>query len=221
MTNNISKFLSILGGSIIAVLATLEVAFANDISVSHDLKDFDQIRLDNVGIQLEVEVGEDFAIEVSGDEELVETLLLKVRGDKLVIYRDDNHKVWDGRGNDSPLVTVSMPSFTGFELRGAVDASIKGVDSDEVEFDLKGAGNIEVEGRCRWLIVDLKGAGNVEADDLICEEVDVTLKGAGNIEVHASKRVDADIDGLGNIDVYGSPEEVKKDDGWLSHISIH
>ena len=31
MTNNISKFLSILGGSIIAVLATLEVAFANDI----------------------------------------------------------------------------------------------------------------------------------------------------------------------------------------------
>jgi len=114
-----------------------------------------------------------------------------------------------------------MPSFTGFELRGAVDASIKCVDSDEVEFDLKGAGNIEVEGRCRWLIVDLKGAGNVEADDLICEEVDVTLKGAGNIEVHASKRVDADIDGLGNIDVYGSPEEVKKDDGWLSHISIH
>ncbi len=221
MTSIISKFFSAFSVFVFAVLATLDFANADDISVSHDLKGFDQIRLDNVGIQLEVEVGEDFAVEVSGDEELVETLLLKVRGDKLVIYRDDNHKVWEGRGNDSPLVIVSMPSFTGFELRGAVDASIKGVDSDEVEFDLKGAGNIEVEGKCRWLIVDLKGAGNVEADDLICEEVDVTLKGAGNIEVYASKRVDADIDGLGNIDVYGNPEEVEKDDGWLSHISIH
>ncbi len=221
MTNAISKFFLFLGVPLLAATATFQAAIAQDVSVTHDLDDFDQIRLDNVGIQLEVEVGEDFSIEVSGDEELVETLLLKVRGDKLVIYRDDDHKVWDGRGNDAPLVQVSMPSFTGFDLRGAVDAEINGVDSDEVEFDLKGAGNIEVEGKCRWLIIDLKGAGNVEADDLICEEVDVTLKGAGNIEVHASKRVDADIDGMGNIDVYGDPEEVEKDDGWLSHISIH
>lgn len=221
MTNVITKLFSYLCLSTFAVLAMMAASIAQDISVKHELDGFDQIRIDNVGIQLEVEVGNNFSIEVTGEEELVETLLLKVRGDKLVIYRDDDHKVWDGRGSDSPLVKISMPSFTGFDLRGAVDADITGVDSDEVEFDLKGAGNIEVEGKCGWLIIDLKGAGNVEADNLICEEVDVTLKGAGNIEVHASKRVDADINGMGNIDVYGNPREVKKDDGWLSHISIH
>ncbi len=221
MTNVISKFFSFAGIGLISLLVMLQVAKAEDISIKHDLKDFDQIRLDNVGIQLEVTVGEDFNIEVSGEEDLVETLLMKVRGDKLVIYRVDGHRIWDGRGNDSPLVKISMPSFTGFDLRGAVDANIEGVDSDEVEFDLKGAGNIEVEGKCRWLIIDLKGAGNVEAEDLKCEEVDVNLKGAGNIEVYASEKVNAEINGMGNIDVYGNPKEVEKDDGWLSHISIH
>lgn len=221
MTNVISKFFSFAGAGLVAVFVMSQGANADDISIKHDLEDFDQIRLDNVGIQLDVSVGEDFSIEVSGEEDLVETLLLKVRGDKLVIYRDDGHKVWDRRGNDSPFVKITMPSFTGFDLRGAVDANIRGVDSDEVEFDLKGAGNIEVEGKCRWLILDLRGAGNVEAEDLICEEVDVNLKGAGNIEVHASEKVNAEINGMGNIDVYGNPNEVEKNDGWLSHISIH
>lgn len=217
MTNIISKSTMCL----IGFFACVQASFADEITVSHDHDGFEIIRIDNVGIQLEVTVGEDFEIEVEGEEELVETLLMKVRGDKLVLYRDDDKDFWDGRGGDSPKVIISMPKFTGLDLRGAVDAHIEGVDSERVEFDLKGAGNIEVEGKCKWLIIDLKGAGNVEADDLECEEVDVDLKGAGNIEVYASKKVDAQINGMGNIDVYGDPEEVTKSDGWFSHISIH
>ncbi|MCC3861353.1 head GIN domain-containing protein [Pseudemcibacter aquimaris] len=206
-----------------AFLATTFVAGANaqEAFVEHDLEGFDKIRLDEVGIELDVNVGEDFEIIAEGDEELLEHLMFRVRGDKLVIYKDGGKKVWDHSGNDSPKVTVNMPSFTGLDLKGAVDAEIKGVDSDEVEFDLKGAGNIEVEGTCNWLIIDLKGAGNVEADELICKKVDVDLKGAGNIEVFASEEVDAEIRGMGNIDVYGNPENVTKSDGWFSNISIH
>jgi len=221
MTNVISKFF-LLSASIIFGLGMFsQMSFADEITVKHDLEGFDEIRLDNIGIELDVSVGNDFEIEVEGAEELVNTLLMKVRGDKLVIYRDGDRKIWDKGGNDSPKVTISMPSFAGFDLRGAVDASIKGVDSDEVEFDLKGAGNIEVEGRCNWLVVNLKGAGNVEADDLKCKEVDVSLKGAGNIEIYASEKVTAEINGMGNIDVYGNPEDVTKNDGWFSNISIH
>ncbi|MBL4601950.1 MAG: DUF2807 domain-containing protein [Emcibacteraceae bacterium] len=221
MTNIISRLSVFSAGLAFGLFAVTQVAFADDISISHDLEGFDHIRLDNIGIQLNVTVGEDFKISVEGDEELVSTLLMKVRGDKLVIYRDDDKSFWDGRGGDGAKVIISMPEFTGFDLRGAVDAHIVGVDSDEVKFDLKGAGNIEVEGRCNWLIIDLKGAGNVEARNLKCEEVDVDLKGAGNIEVYASEKVNADIKGMGNIDVYGDPDEVTKSDGWLSNISIH
>lgn len=221
MTKVISKFLVLSTSIIFGVVAFVQVSIADDITVKHDLKGFDQIRIDNIGIELDVTVGDDFKIEVEGDEGLVNTLLMKVRGDKLVIYRDGDRNIWDKGGNDSPKVTISMPSFVGFDLRGAVDANIKGVDSDEVEFDLKGAGNIEVEGRCNWLVIDLKGAGNFEADNLKCKEVDVSLKGAGNIEIYASEKVNAEINGMGNIDVYGDPKDVTKNDGWFSNISIH
>jgi len=221
MTKVISKLLIVSAAMLASVFTVAQGAFADEIKVSHDLEGFDQIRIDNIGIELDVSVGDDFEIEVEGEEELVNSLLLKVRGDKLVLYRDDDKNIWDKGANDSPKVIISMPTFTGFDLRGAVDAHIEGIDSDEVEFDLKGAGNIELEGRCKWLIIDLKGAGNVEARDLKCEEVDVDLKGAGNIEVYASEKVSAEIKGMGNIDVYGSPKDVTKSDGWFSNISIH
>lgn len=221
MTNVISKLLIISTTLLTSVFMIVSVAGADEIKVSHDLEGFDEIRIDNMGIQLDVSVGDDFNVVVEGEEELVNTLLLKVRGNKLVIYRDEDKHIWDKGGNDAAKVIISMPAFTGFDLRGAVDAHIKGIDSDEVEFDLKGAGNIELEGRCKWLIVDLKGAGNVDAKDLICEEIDVDLKGAGNIEVYASKKINAEIKGMGNIDVYGNPKDVTKNDGWFSNISIH
>lgn len=221
MTNIISKISTIVAGSLLALLVFAQSSYADEISIDYDLQGFEHIRLDNVGISLDVSVGEDFDITVEGEEDVVNSLLLKVRGKKLVIYRDDDKKFWDRNNHDGPQVTISMPKFSGFDLRGAVDANIEGIDSDEVEFDLKGAGNIELSGKCRWLIVDLKGAGNVEADDLKCEEVDVDLKGAGNIEVYASEKVNAEIKGMGNIDVYGDPKDVTKSDGWLSHITIH
>jgi len=194
---------------------------AEEITVKRDLRGFDKIRIDEVAIEIDVMVGEDYSIEIEGEEEIVDHLLMRVRGEKLVIYKDGDKKIWDRAGTDSPKVTITMPKFTGLDLRGAVDADIKGVDSEEVEFDLKGAGNIEVEGKCGWLILDFKGAGNIEAEDLHCRQVEVDLKGAGNIEIFASEKVDADISGMGNIEVYGNPGEVTKSDGWFSNITIH
>ncbi len=221
MTNIISRLSNYAASILLLAYVSLGQAVAAEISRDYDLEGFNQIRLDNVGLELKVTVGEEFSVEAEGEQELVEALKMRVRGDKLVIYRDEDDKFWNGNHTEGVMVTISMPSFTGFDLRGAVDAEIKGVDSDRVEFDLKGAGNIEVSGKCRWLIVDLKGAGNVEADDLECEEVDVDLKGAGNIEVYASSKINAEINGMGNIDVYGNPKEVTKEDGWFSNISIH
>lgn len=221
MTKFISKLTLLLTMLVTGSIWAATTSVADEVSVKHELVGFEVIRIDEVGIELDVKVGEDFDVKVEGEEDIVENLLLKVRGDKLVIYKDDDKKIWNKRGNNSAHVIISMPKFTGLDLRGAVDAKIEGVDSEEVEFDIKGAGNIEIEGKCGWLIIGLKGAGNIEADDLKCEVVDVDLKGAGNIEVYASEKVDAEISGMGNIDVYGDPQDVTKSDGWFSNISIH
>jgi len=199
----------------------INATYADGLTVTHDLNGFEKIRINNVGIELEIKVGEAFEIIVDGHEVNVKNLILDVEGDTLIIHRRGGKRTWNRRGNSHLEVEIKMPKFRGLELRGAVEAEIEGVDSDLVEFYLKGAGNIEIEGKCTKLIVELKGAGNFEAEDLECEVVDVELNGAGNIEVYASKEINAEINGIGNIDVFGDPEEITRDDGWLSHISIH
>ena len=217
----ISKLPRTILGIFASLLIAVNLAYADDITVIHDLSGFEKVRINNVGLELEIKVGEAFEIIVDGHEVNVNNLVLDVEGDTLVIHRKDGKRTWNRRGNSHLEVEIKMPKFSGLELRGAVDAEIEGVDSDLVEFDLKGAGNIEIEGRCKKLTVELKGAGNFEAEDLECEEVDVELSGAGNIEVYASREINAEINGIGNIDVFGDPEKVTRDDGWLSNISIH
>ncbi len=217
MAKNFSHIILFIG-----ILALAQRASADELSIKHDLKDFDEIRIENVGIELEVTAGEDFEVIVDGDEVNVRNLKVKVRGDKLVLYREDDDKqLWNRNGNSGLTVHVKMPIFSGLDLRGAVEARIKNVDSDDVMFDLKGAGDIEVEGKCKSLTIDLKGAGDFSAKDLICQTVDVDLKGAGDIDVYASEEANVEIKGVGEIDVYGHPKKVSKDDGFLSSITIH
>lgn len=216
-----SKILNFRRMIFLSLIVFAQASFAQEITETRDLNGFDKIRIDNVGIELEVFAGEDFEVEIEGSEVNVQSLRTKVTNNQLVIYSSDDKKRWGRRGNSGLSVVIRMPKFTGLELRGAVDAEIEGVDSEEVVFDIRGAGNIEVEGTCGKLTVDFKGAGNFEADDLECKIVDVDLKGAGNIEVYASEEVNAEISGMGNIEVDGSPDKVTKDNGFLSHIRIH
>lgn len=217
-----TKLISLVSILFITVFASGSNAFADDLTIKHDLTDFEEIRIDDVGIELVIMVGEDYEVVVSGDEINVRNLKLKVSGDRLVIYsEEDDKKTWSRSGNSQLEVHVKMLKFTKLDLRGAVDAEISNIDSEDVIFDIKGAGNFEVNGKCGSLTIELKGAGNFEGKDLKCQNVDVELKGAGNIEVYANEQVNAEISGMGNIDVFGNPEKVSKDDGFFSNISIH
>ena len=66
MTNIISKTVIFL----IGFFALVQVSFADEFKVTHDHNGFEIIRIDNVGLQLEVTVGDDFEIEVEGDVDL-------------------------------------------------------------------------------------------------------------------------------------------------------
>lgn len=221
MAKNLTKTIVVIKAIFVGLFVFMQSSFAQEITETRDLTGFDRIRIDNMGIELEIFAGEDFEVEIEGSEVNVQSLRTKVSKNQLVIYPIDDKKRWGRRGNSGLSVVIRMPKFTGLDLRGAVDAEIEGVNSEEIEFDIKGAGNIEVEGTCGTLTIDFKGAGNLEADDLECKIVDVDLKGAGKIEVYASEEVNAEISGMGTIEVDGSPKKVTKDDGFFSHIRIH
>lgn len=199
----------------------LAIAQAKDVSISHDLTSFDKIIIENTGVGIDVKVGKAFSVTMNGSEKWANKIILAVEGNALVISQKDRRKNRSMNIDSDDRIIITMPEFTGLDVKGAVDADISGVDSDELEFEINGAGNIEIEGKCGSLNVELNGAGNFEGPDLKCENVTIEINGAGNVEAYGSKSADLEINGIGNIDLYGNPKNVSKDSGWFSNITIH
>ncbi|MBL4801037.1 MAG: DUF2807 domain-containing protein [Emcibacter sp.] len=212
-------------GSKIAIAAgfsllALAMAQAGDVTEGRDLRAFEKIIIDGVGIELDVDVGKDFSVLLKGSEKWLGRITTKVEDNTLVIARKDGKKNIFNFDSDN-LVIITMPKFLALEVNGAVDADISGVDSENLLFGINGAGNIEVDGICGQLTVELNGAANFEGEDLKCEDIKISINGAGNVETYASKSADLDINGVGNIDLYGNPKVITQDKSWFSNIEIH
>lgn len=212
----IAAGLSLMG---VAIVQSGENA-TTDHTESRDHSAFENISISDTAVGLDVKMGDRFSVTVTGPEDWVGKLITEVNGDTLVI----SHKKKKKKGinfNSDHRVTVVMPKFKSLKVNGAVDAHFYEIESEHLEFEVKGAGNIEVDGRCGTLDVTLDGAGNFDGGDLKCENVQVEINGAGNAEVYGSESAILDINGIGNIDLYGNPQNVEKDKSMFSNITVH
>jgi hypothetical protein len=207
-------------------LAAAGAALAHDeagekISRTLDLAGFDRIKVSGV-YELDVRVGSDFSIQLSGHEDEMERVEATVKNGELHLghkrggWRDRNDN------NDHGVeAIITMPSLTGLKVSGVVDGEIAGVDVDRFNISLSGVGDIHIAGECGDLDANVSGVGDLDARDLECRMVDVNVSGVGSAAVFASEEVDADISGMGDIDIYGSPKRVSKSSGMFSDINIH
>ena len=221
------KFLSLRQGVVALAIAgaASTFAFAHDdhgsrISQTRDVDTFTRVQVKG-GIELDLTAGESQSVKVDAHDGYIADIKTYVRGDTLVIDMDtdDSDDGINMHGHDV-RVTISMKMLEELEVLGAVDADIRGIDSKELKIDIKGAGDLDIEGTCGSLELELKGAGDVDAEDLKCENVEVAVKGVGEAVVFASETVDADVSGIGSITVYGEPSRVRQSDGFLGSIRI-
>ncbi|PCI33470.1 MAG: hypothetical protein COB54_03990 [Alphaproteobacteria bacterium] len=220
MRKTVSIAALVAGFSLLGMIGALDVALAKDITESRDLSSFEKIIIADTGVGLDVRVGKAFSVTLRGPEKWLSKITTRVEDNALVIGHLKKKKKSVNIDSDNRVI-ITMPKFTGLEVNGAVDADITGVDSENLTFEINGAGNIEIDGTCVTLNIDLNGAGNFEGEDLKCEDVKVEINGAGNVEVYGSNSADLEINGMGNIDLYGDPKDVSKEKSWFSNITIH
>ncbi len=201
-------------------LMGVAIAQAGDITESRDLSAFDKITIDNMGVGLDVRVGENFSVTLKGTEKWAKKIFTSVDGDTLVIERKDKSSTAKQISSDNRVI-VTMPEFSALTVNGAVDANLSGIEGRKIDFKINGASNIKVSGKCAKLDITLNGASNFEGRKLKCEDVTVRINGVGNVEAFGAQSADLTINGMGNIDFYGNPKEIDKDKGWFSNITIH
>ncbi|MFH1845351.1 MAG: head GIN domain-containing protein [bacterium] len=167
-----------------------------------ELDDFDAIELDG-SMDIYVQVGGEQRVEVTIDDNLFDNLILNVRGRTLEIDWDKNCD--PSHGCRMEIVVSQLARVT---INGAGDVEIPDFRGEFFEFNLHGAGDLEIAGEVGELEIQLSGAGNVDAQELVAQEVDVRVSGAGNAKVYAVDRLRGVVSGVGNLTYYGKPEHV-------------
>ena len=206
----------------IAAIALASVAYAdnkNEVSRSFDLTDFDAIHISGV-YELDVTVGGDFSIELSGADKEMERVRVSVRNNALHLSQGKNNKRRSGNRRSIHAV-ISLPSLNSLDVSGVVDGEVSGIDASTFELDISGVGDMELSGECGSLEADVSGVGDLDARALECAVVDVDVSGVGSASVYASEEVDASVSGMGDIDIYGKPESVTKNKNLFADITVH
>ncbi len=200
-------------------------AFADDddeiVTRTLDLGGFDAITIAGV-YELDVRVGPDFSVELSGPAYEMNRVETSVKNGALVLDQRKRIKGEKNRNNrDGIEAVITLPSLTALKISGVVDGRVSDVDADNFSINISGVGDLEVDGECGALDANLSGVGDLDARGLECATAEVKVSGVGSAVVFASDAVDAKVSGMGDIDVYGSPGKVSKNKSMFADITVH
>ena len=190
------------------------------VSRTVDLKGFDKIRLEGV-YDVDVIVGEDFSIDLSGDAREMKRTELYLDGQTLVLDQNHKRKKTKFKNNKGVKARIILPALYEVTVEGVGKGEFENIKADNFEIHVEGVGGFTFEGTCGTLDVHLEGVGEVDARGLECDNVNAQLEGIGELSVYASESIDAETDGIGQIDVYGKPKHVEKSKGFLSNVTIN
>ncbi len=205
-------------------LAIAGAALAHDdetVTQKLDLSGFDAITIAGV-YELDVRVGPDFSVELSGPAYEMDRVNASVENGALVLDQRKRMKGEKNRNNrDGVEAVITLPSLKAVKISGVVDGHISDVDADDFTVKISGVGDLEIDGECGALDAHLSGVGDLDARNLECGVADVKVSGVGSAVVFASDEIDAKVSGMGDIDVYGSPEKVSKNKSMFADITVH
>lgn len=220
-----TKLTLLTAGAIGAILAGGAVASEeNKVTTRLDLSGFDAIEVAGV-YELDVRVGPEFSVELSGPDYEIERVEASVENGTLSLSqrkknRRDKRRKWrDNREGVDAVIT--LPNLVSLDVSGVVEGIISEIDTESFRLEISGVGDIELDGECGTLTADVSGVGDLDADELECRRVDVQVSGVGDASVFASEEVRATVSGMGDIDVYGSPERVEKNNSMFAEITVH
>lgn len=181
--------------------------------------EFTEISLD-ISADVIVLKGDDFSVNIEAEENLLEKIDLRIRGNKLNIgsnpCMDPNERI---------KITVSLPELEELEVNGSgnitvpdtfqvkdIKLEIKGsgdinakLVAAKIKSTIMGSGNIILQGSANEHKTDIMGSGNVKAGELPSNTTEIEVNGSGDVHVYVIQNLDVQINGSGSVHYKGKP----------------
>ncbi|MCL5985535.1 MAG: DUF2807 domain-containing protein [Actinobacteria bacterium] len=227
--NKVVKLILVIGLVGVVLLTSASCVFlprvlrgsGNVITEERDVKDFNKAALTGVG-NLIIEQGDGESLTIEAEDNILPKIVTRVKNGELSI---------GFVGGPTPLPTEDIKFYLKVKDLSRIALSGTGVitsskfETDNLEFDLSGAGEVNfkvsvdtiktiVSGFGTIILagdtgkqeVRVSGAGSYLAKDLVSKECDITISGAGSATVNVSEKLNVVISGAGSVNYIGNPE---------------
>lgn len=171
------------------------------------------------GVDIEIAVGDDFAIVAEAEAGDFDHLIIQKSGDTLKV-KIDRKKRFNWKREHEFVVRIAMPSLLGLDVSSGADVVAKGIDSETFGLDVSSGADADVSGRCGEAKIDVSSGADADARGLECRMVRVDASSGSDAIVFASEEVEADASSGGDITVYGGPSIVEIDTSSGGDVSI-
>ena len=165
--------------------------------------------------------GEKASLEITGDEDALNDVHVKMMGDKLKIYNEENHQ-----DRSDVSVTITLPDLNKISIAGPVNVTTPStLNLDELLVDVSGVADFnlklkskvlrlnssgvlsgEIHGETEALFIEISGVGKFNATEFRAKNCKVDVSGVGRVAVNATDHLDASVSGMGKIQFTGNPK---------------
>ncbi len=144
-------------------------------------------------------------VELNADENLLESIITKVEGKKLLIYAKDPICT-----QNEIKLTIAVTDIEHMSISGSTTTTITNVNNTQLDVDIQGASELSITGKTKTFKVNLAGSANLNAQHFQSEITKISVQGAGDAIIVANKQLSVDIIGTGNVTYYGTPANIVK-----------
>jgi hypothetical protein len=160
------------------------------------------------GAQIDATIGQQQSLTVEAEDNILPLIDTTVKNGTLIVGSSASYNTDKG-----VKLHIVVPSLAGLKITGAGDVNITGLKEPKFVLDLRGAGNVTIEGSTDELAINLAGSGDIDTRKLVAKRAIVNLRGSGDVKVHAQESLQAHLAGNGDVRYTGNPAEV------LEHIT--
>jgi hypothetical protein len=183
---------------------------------SRNVSGFDGVELRGTGNLFIEQTGSE-SLTVEADKAVVPEITTRVADRRLIIGPGSNFAI---RTTGPINYYLTVKDLNSLEVLGAANAEATGIETESLKDNIKGAGNVRMEGHTEEQAVEISGTGTYLAANLESREANIVVAGAGSAIVNAREKLDAETSGVGSVEYVGDPR-IQQTVGGAGRISEH
>jgi hypothetical protein len=163
---------------------------------------FHNVRIDGAA-KVNIKIGDEPALTVTADDNILPIITTDVRGDTLVISCEDNVSYSPKVG---VTVEITTPALSAVEINGSGDVNVTDLKAQKFSAIIRGSGDVRATGSADTINAEIKGSGDIKLGELQAKSGSVSVAGSGNATVNVSDQLNVSVAGSGDIRYKGSPK---------------